>query len=709
MFGRSWIVASDDFVYPGLQELVSDLFWLLVVIVVYATHNIERTCLKNKKLELYVLGCLVQLVFTLPVVVALVWYSSRGTILQEYRRRHVVPLLYTRCILFMVSAIWNILGSVWLSDDIRMCDATSITVKVILALVITSWLNLFSLLALAVIMCDPIQSLARVSSHDPRDVRISSLAHKLWFFRCRFLCCLISRESESSQALRDVAGHVATVMSDVCDLVPSDILAALILLSRQSEHQHQHELGWSDDFGPVTTDQHSEAAIAQQPTKDDTVSISSRCNLSPQPHTISTSTFTAISGNTDSVLARTAGWMSVANAAHYQRYAVAVYGCTMNVCVPFLLRATGMSVLSACYNAVSIVRHTYCCCCSCFSGSSRSHVNDNCCHSNTACFRALADVESEDILYVSTASDIYKVPFVVCFDHGKRSLVIAVRGTLSLADAITDLSIDSVVLDNCDSLRCHKGMWLAANHVYRCLLSSRVISNTLARFPCCNIVVTGHSLGAGTAVLLAKLIRANHADVQCFAFSPPGELVSEQLSCEMREYVMSVVTGDDLVPRLSYFSLQNLKQRIVCVLRTSSLSKYQLLYRACSNYAFGTDHSYTSTEASENSSPDHLQPLLHTNSHQLTYESLADVMERSVGCVRREYVRRLHLPGRILHVQHDCPLGTCSSVGECYQISWHHGITEYFSEIIVSKNMFIHHDSIYQLKLLQHIVSRDWA
>ena len=44
------------------------------------------------------------------------------------------------------------------------------------------------------------------------------------------------------------------------------------------------------------------------------------------------------------------------------------------------------------------------------------------------------------------------------------------------------------------------------------------------------LVCTGHSLGAGTAAILAVLLRDSgaHPDTQCYAFSPPGGLLSEQ-------------------------------------------------------------------------------------------------------------------------------------------------------------------------------------
>ena len=39
------------------------------------------------------------------------------------------------------------------------------------------------------------------------------------------------------------------------------------------------------------------------------------------------------------------------------------------------------------------------------------------------------------------------------------------------------------------------------------------------------LVITGHSLGAGTATVLSILLRPTYPNLMCFAFSPPGGLV----------------------------------------------------------------------------------------------------------------------------------------------------------------------------------------
>ena len=36
------------------------------------------------------------------------------------------------------------------------------------------------------------------------------------------------------------------------------------------------------------------------------------------------------------------------------------------------------------------------------------------------------------------------------------------------------------------------------------------------------LILVGHSLGAGTAAILAMLLRPTYPDLFCYAFSPPG-------------------------------------------------------------------------------------------------------------------------------------------------------------------------------------------
>lgn len=76
-------------------------------------------------------------------------------------------------------------------------------------------------------------------------------------------------------------------------------------------------------------------------------------------------------------------------------------------------------------------------------------------------------------------------------------------------------------------------------------------------------MVTGHSLGAGAAVLLSVLLKSRYPKIRCFAFSPPGGLLSQAAARFTENFCLSVIVGDDLVPRLSLDTLESLKRQMV--------------------------------------------------------------------------------------------------------------------------------------------------
>lgn len=70
----------------------------------------------------------------------------------------------------------------------------------------------------------------------------------------------------------------------------------------------------------------------------------------------------------------------------------------------------------------------------------------------------------------------------------------------------------------------HKGMINGAKFVQKRLRDTGVIDRALATYPEYDLILTGHSLGAGVACLLAILMRPRYPDVKVYAFSTPGRL-----------------------------------------------------------------------------------------------------------------------------------------------------------------------------------------
>lgn len=70
----------------------------------------------------------------------------------------------------------------------------------------------------------------------------------------------------------------------------------------------------------------------------------------------------------------------------------------------------------------------------------------------------------------------------------------------------------------------HKGMIIGANYVAKRLREVGIIDKALAMYPEYGLMLTGHSLGAGVAALLALMIRPKYPDLKVYAFATPGNV-----------------------------------------------------------------------------------------------------------------------------------------------------------------------------------------
>jgi sn1-specific diacylglycerol lipase len=68
-----------------------------------------------------------------------------------------------------------------------------------------------------------------------------------------------------------------------------------------------------------------------------------------------------------------------------------------------------------------------------------------------------------------------------------------------------------------------------------------------------SLMVVGHSLGAGVGALLTLHLRSHYPRLnpRCWAYAPPGGLISPTLAPHLEKHCISVIVGRDLVPRLS--------------------------------------------------------------------------------------------------------------------------------------------------------------
>ncbi|GFN93684.1 Sn1-specific diacylglycerol lipase alpha [Plakobranchus ocellatus] len=300
---------------------------------------------------------------------------------------------------------------------------------------------------------------------------------------------------------------------------------------------------------------------------------------------------------------------------------------------------------------------------------------------------------------------IGETPFFVALDHVYKKVVVAIRGTLSLQDVLTDLKAEPETLPLTppkDDWQGHKGMVQAAVYIKKKLINDGILQMAWDRDEayCASsdllkseretakydLVLVGHSLGAGTAAILAILLKPDHPNLHCYAYSPPGGLLTLPCVEETKSYITSVVVGKDCVPRIGLPQLEMLRADILNHIKKTTDAKWKIISRGlmcCNRYS------------------DDIPP-----GEMLERDVTAHPSNSAIGLSAH---LPLFPPGRMIHVVRSHPrnqrtTGIFANAEPIYQAIWANNGD--FDEVLVSPTMVNDHMPDNVLDALEKVVIR---
>ena len=254
-------------------------------------------------------------------------------------------------------------------------------------------------------------------------------------------------------------------------------------------------------------------------------------------------------------------------------------------------------------------------------GQNHTYQDDNFCSCARSALLTQAGIKDEHVVYASfSVVEAISIPHAIMVDHDKLSIVVTCRGSLSLADLLTDAMIEPESLMRAGERwgfdgrgnYAHSGMLLVAENIRIQLQKSGILHKLLGieathevptnldekemnvkveenvkakldELPDCtgyDLVVLGHSLGGGVAAILSLMLKPEFPDLRCIAYSAPGCVFNMELCREVKDWMISPFVGQEIVPLLSWRALKKLRGQLLEVLRRSKANKNKIIRKA---------------------------------------------------------------------------------------------------------------------------------
>ncbi|XP_018570256.1 sn1-specific diacylglycerol lipase alpha isoform X2 [Anoplophora glabripennis] len=668
VFRRRWSVGSDDLVVPGAFLCTMHTIWTIVLVIILFLVEYDRSVQCVKLLWSLVVGYLAILILSMAIEICVCAVAMRGSILDTGKRASMQYILYLRLTVMIIEAGWLSAGIAWLVNYYVDCPIEKAK-ETVLGMVIFNWCVLLSVLITVWCTYDTagrswvkmkqyqrsmreseskFQYKRSGSTRNWRQRKVLRAYQDSWHNRCRFLFCCSTASDRNRNSFADIARLLSDFFRDL-DVVPSDVVVGLVLLRKFQKIEQK--------------------AIVDQ-RKNDTYEFLSGVAITPRTQFLSLH-----EDGSDLELFQTV--------IHFAHFAVRAYGW------PIYVLTESMGLCHLCTG----VR-----CCCCFpcrkptsEGGNPEIVEDNCCQCNYAALDKLTDYGDIEIIYATYHVDIGQTPFFVALDFDRKKVVISVRGTLSMKDILTDLNAEGETLPlnpPREDWLGHKGMVQAAQYILEKIDEERLVERARDHKPDrgttdFEIVIVGHSLGAGTASILGILMRQRYPTLQCFCYSPPGGLLSAPAVEYTKEFTVSVVIGKDVVPRIGLHQMETLRTDLINAIKRSVDPKWKTI--TCSVLCCGCSQPTSAVELS-------------TGEQDVTEYMRSKENARHMGIHPSDSTialtshQPLFPPGRIVHIVRHHPTSGQQALNKkdpVYQALWASNID--FDEVLISPVMIQDH------------------
>ncbi|GIY23364.1 sn1-specific diacylglycerol lipase beta, partial [Caerostris darwini] len=130
LFGKRCALATDDFFFVGIIELMFSLPWLTWIAVIYVSFMENRSSCSSVEnvmfLNIFLFGLFIAISLNLILGALYVSFSRRGTMSDPKPRRHVVTVTYVKFSAWILDLVLAIYGTIILYQD-DFCDISGVS------------------------------------------------------------------------------------------------------------------------------------------------------------------------------------------------------------------------------------------------------------------------------------------------------------------------------------------------------------------------------------------------------------------------------------------------------------------------------------------------------------------------------------------------------------------------------------------------------